>query len=246
MRVPASAVSARSRRQTSRPLEAGHLHVEEDQVGPRGTRDLQGLHAVRGLEHADLLILERESHQLQDGRLVVHHQDGRHAVAEERTACQMKPLAKSARLTRRAPGRCPRIVQREDQGAQEAGQDRDDERGTAGGLAGADAAGHDDPGQRAGEGGEGAGVVDLPRLEPCGCRPDSRSSARCRARSARSRSISSGASATSARMITRSGAPPRIRPPPARCCSLLAGAVASPRRCRAWSSSAAWPGSTPK
>ena len=56
-------------------VEAGHLDVEQDQVGPLAHARFQRGDAVRGLEHAELLVLEREADQLHDGRLVVDHQD---------------------------------------------------------------------------------------------------------------------------------------------------------------------------
>ena len=92
MRVPPSGGVRAEPPADLEAVEAGHLHVEEDQVGPRRMRDFQRLDAIGGLEHADLLILERVSDQLQDGRLVVNHQDRRHAsLKSERRARRPSP-----------------------------------------------------------------------------------------------------------------------------------------------------------
>jgi hypothetical protein len=60
-------------------VEAGHHHVEEDDVGQLLLREREATRPVGRLEHGHPLRLEVHPAQEPDRRLVVDHQNPRHA-----------------------------------------------------------------------------------------------------------------------------------------------------------------------
>src|SRR5262245_24278501 len=65
-------------------VEAGHHHVEEDDVGLLVPREVEAGLAVRGLEHVHPLGLEVDAAEQTDRRLVVDHEHAKYRIVHRR------------------------------------------------------------------------------------------------------------------------------------------------------------------
>jgi hypothetical protein len=77
-------------------VEAGHAHVEQDQLGAHLSREGERFEAVGGLDQLDALVLEGEADQLADRRFVIGDEDGRHGPLVLREPCRRRVNAESA------------------------------------------------------------------------------------------------------------------------------------------------------
>ena len=194
------------------------LDVEQDQIRARRAAPPSSAAApVGGLDERDAAVLEGEANQLDDWRLIVGDQDGRHGPgpAAQRHASECMPTRKCRGVAaRQRRGYCPGLVSSAAGSAQAAAANGAAGRAAALSVAATSAWPAVMSAPRRARARPGARVVDLLGRAARARPPAAARRARWRARRA-PRSISSGRSAVSARMITlsprTSANPPRHR-----------------------------------